>query len=123
MDLRLNTKTHASHRRVPSDEAILRMAAQQRVRNLDPRLLQTASAPLPEALTPLPPAAPIPTPATEAEPPEPDSVPQDPTGARAGAAPLPGEVEEAKPMAEREPPGESAAERKQAEASAVFGER
>lgn len=51
VDLRLNTKANPSHRRVPSDEAILRMAAQQRVRNLDPRLLvSSGSAPLPEAV-------------------------------------------------------------------------
>jgi hypothetical protein len=117
VDLRLTTKTHPSHRRVPSDEAILRMAAQQRVRNLDPRLLiSTASAPLPDMTAPLPSAAP--TPATVVTPPLPDSVPQ-----LEQPPPPAAESEEAKPIVERIPTGESAADRKQAEASAVFGER
>ena len=121
VDLRLNTKAHPSHRRVPSDEAILRMAAQQRVRNLDPRLLQTGSGPLPDSATPLRTSHSTPNPSIEAAtpPPQPDVAPQEAMEAKV----MESEGKEAKPMEEREPPGESAAERKQAEASAVFGER
>ena len=126
VDLRLNTKAHPAHRRVPSDEAILRMAAQQRVRNLDPRLLQTGSGPLPDSATTLRtshstpnPTAPAPSAEAAAPPPQPDVAPQESMRAQV----MESEGEDAKPMEEREPPGESAAERKQAEASAVFGER
>lgn len=49
VDLRLTTKSHASHRRVPSDEALLRMAAHHKVSVPDPKkiiLSSTLSAPL-----------------------------------------------------------------------------
>ena len=115
MDLRLSTKAHPSHRRVPSDEAILRMAAQQRVRNLDPRLLvSSGSAPLPLAnklsaggtIAPLDASA----------------------GKDRGKGGTGNEVavlsdEEEEEGLEEKLSRESAAEKKREEANAVFGER
>ena len=97
MDLRLSTKAHASHRRVPSDEAILRMAAQQKIRPLDPReLVPAGSAPLPDPEQP-------PAPGTNGA-----AGGDDGGSAGAGAQPL---------------TPDAAVAKRQAEASAVFGER
>lgn len=111
VDLRLSTKAHPSHRRVPSDEAILRMAAQQRVRNLDPRLLvSSGSAPLPDA-TKLSAGGTIPPSEPEKEKPE---EPERPDGS---------DEEEDDEMLEEKRSKRSLAQKKQEEASAVFGER
>lgn len=110
VDLRLSTKSHPSHRRVPSDEAILRMAAQQRVRNLDPRLLVgSGSSPLPEV-------AKLPA--------KPDPV-QQPLADHLQKLVESSDSEDesdAKDIKEKQSQ-ESAAHKKQSEASAVFGER
>ena len=96
MDLRLSTKAHASHRRVPSDEAILRMAAQQKIRPMDPRdIVSAGSAPLPDA----------------EQPPQPGT-----NEAAAGNEAPSGAV--AQPLTP-----DAAVAKRQAEARAVFGER
>ena len=96
MDLRLSTKAHASHRRVPSDEAILRMAAQQKIRPMDPRdIVSAGSAPLPDAEQPPPPGT---------------------DGAACGDEVTAGAV--AQPLTP-----DAAVAKRQAEARAVFGER
>ena len=109
VDLRLSTKGHPSHRRVPSDEAILRMAAQQRVRNLDPRLLvSSGSSPLPE----------VSKLSTGGLPTQPPSFSES-----LQRKPAESEDDEDSLAPEEKHSRESAAQRKQAEASAVFGER
>lgn len=112
MDLRLSTKAHPSHRRVPSDEAILRMAAQQRVRNLDPRLLvSSGSAPLPEA-NHLSAGGTVPVTNTAGK----------ENGDAIGQTIATDDEEDEEPLEEKLS-RQSAAEKKQQEASAVFGER
>ena len=111
MDLRLSTKAHPSHRRVPSDEAILRMAAQQRVRNLDPRLLvSSGSAPLPDA-TKLSAGGTIPPSDSGKEKPEEADLPNA------------SDEDDDDEVSEEKRSKRSAAQKKQEEASAVFGER
>jgi len=65
VDLRLSSRAAPAHRRVPSDEALLRMAAQHRAPLPPPR----ASVPLPALPAPPAPAAPAPAPAAAAPPP------------------------------------------------------
>ena len=89
------------------------MAAQQRVRNLDPRLLvSSGSAPLPEA-SKLSAGGTIP----------PGTGNKDRLGISEAQAALSDEEEEDDQLLEEKLSRRSAAEKKQQEASAVFGER
>lgn len=123
VDLRLNTKALATHRRVPSDEALLRMAAHHKVPVPSPK-------PAPSGASPSNSAAPAPV-----EPPSAQatnlSIAE--RALQPGIAKLGGQEIETKPGVGGEaqrgsqvqsiPSGESVNIQKQAEANAVFGER